>query len=85
MTKFKNILELRRGRRQGRTKDIYTFVENPGNQEWIVRPGFWWGLTRMGIKGMMGLGLSIPRDSGEAASVVVGAGKGHLGQTGLLG
>ena len=30
----------------------------------------------MGIKGMMGLGLSIPRDSGEAASVVLGAGKG---------
>jgi len=30
----------------------------------------------MWIKGMMGLGLSIPRDSGEAMSVVVGAGRG---------
>lgn len=28
----------------------------------------------MWIKGMMGLGLSIPRDSGEAMSVVVGQG-----------
>lgn len=30
----------------------------------------------MGIKGMMGLGLRIPRDSGKAVSIVVGAGKG---------
>lgn len=30
----------------------------------------------MGIKGMMGLGLRIPRDSGKAVSIVVGAGEG---------